>query len=336
MRHSIVEQHEMKAAWYEKNGEARETLIVGEMPIPVPGPGEVRVKIRTSGVNPSDVKSRRGRPLNSPFIIPHSDGGGIVDAVGAKVSSERIGERVWIWNGQWQRSMGTAAEYISLPQEQAVKLPDECDFDAAACFGIPVLTAYEAVRLLGDIRGKNILLIGAASSVAHYAAQFAAIRGARIIGTVGSAEKARHARAAGVAETINYKVEPVVQRVKELTAQRGVDAIIDMDFSSTVNLVRSGALAPHGKIVCYGSNSMDDVTIPFRSMLMNSMQLLFFLVYDLTAAQRSEAIEEIGKLLAAGRLVHTIGARFRLDEIVAVHEAVEQGKFMGNVLIEIN
>lgn len=325
----------MKAAWYEKNGEARETLIVGELSTPEPGPGEVRVKISVSGVNPSDVKSRRARPLNAPRIVPHSDAGGVIDAVGTGVSASRIGERVWIWNGQWQRPMGTAAEYIALPEAQAVPLPDNCDFAAAACLGIPALTAYEAVRLLGDIQGKTILLIGAASSVAHYAAQFAVLKGANIIGTVGSEEKAHHARAAGVSETINYKTEPVAQRVKEMTGQRGVDAIIDMDFSSTVNLVREGALVAHGKIVCYGSNTTDDVLIPFRPMLMNSIQLLFFLVYELTAEQRREGLAEIGKLLASGGLLHTIGARYPLADIAAAHEAVEGGKVMGNVVVEI-
>lgn len=325
----------MKAAWYEKNGAARETLIVGEKPTPQAGPGEVLVRIAVSGVNPSDVKSRRGRPLNDPFIIPHSDAGGVIEAVGAGVPPARIGERVWIWNGQWQRPMGTAAQYIALPAAQAVTLPDTCDFAAAACLGIPALTAFEAVRLLGDIAGKTILLIGAASAVAHYAAQFAVLGGARVIGTVGSAEKAAHARAAGVAETIDYKTEPVTQRILELTGKRGVDAIIDMDFSTTVNLVREGALMPHGKIVCYGSNSMEDHVIPFRPMLMNSLQLLFFLVYDLTPEQRRQGLDAISELLAAGRLKHTIGARYPLEQIVAAHEAVEGGKIMGNVVVDI-
>lgn len=325
----------MKAAWYEKNGSARDTLIVGELDTPEPGPGEVRVKISVSGVNPSDVKSRRGRPLNAPRIIPHSDGGGVIDAVGSGVSKDRIGERVWIWNGQWQRPMGTAAEYIALPEAQAVRLPDQCDFAAGACLGIPALTAYEAVRLAGDIQGKTILIIGAASSVAHYAAQFAVLKGAKVIGTVGSDQKATHARAAGVREIINYKTESVAQRVKEITGARGVDAIIDMDFSTTVDLVHEGVLAPRGKLVCYGSNQMADIAIPFRTMLMNSMQVLFFLVYELTAEQRKQALDEIGALLAANRLIHTIGARYSLDDIAAAHEAVESGTVMGNVVIDI-
>lgn len=325
----------MKAAWYEKNGEARATLIIGELDTPVPAAGQVRVKVSVSGVNPSDVKSRRGRVLNAPRIVPHSDGAGVIDAVGPGVDAARIGERVWIWNGQWQRPMGTAAEFIVLPQAQAVRLPDRCDFAAGACLGIPALTAFEAVRLLGDVQGKTILVIGAASSVAHYAAQFASMKGARLIGTVGSEQKAAHARAVGVQETIQYKTEPVAQRVKQLTGQRGVDAIIDMDFSSTVDLVRQGALAPHGTLVCYGANVMDDIAVPFRAMLTGSIKVLFFLVYDLLDWQRRQALDEIGRLLDAGRLAHTIGARFSLDDIAAAHEAVESGAVMGNVVVDI-
>ncbi len=325
----------MKAAWYEKNGEAREVMIVGEVPTPVAGPGEVRVRIAVSGVNPSDVKSRRARPLNAKQIIPHSDAGGVVESVGVGVSASRIGQRVWIWNGQWQRPMGTAAQYIVLPEAQAVELPANVDFDAAACMGIPGLTAFEAVRRLGDIKGKNVLVIGAASAVGHYAAQMATLKGARVIGTVGSEAKVAHARAAGVTDTINYKTENVAQRVKELTAGKGVDGIVDMDFSTTANLLREGALASHGTVACYGSNSAEDTAVPFRIMLTTTLSLQFFLVYDLTPVERAFALKELNAMLATGHLIHTVGARYSLDDIVAAHEAVEQGHLIGNVVIDI-
>lgn len=135
----------MRAAWYEKNGAARDVLEVGSLPEPIPGPGEVRIRIHASGVNPSDVKARAGRPLIAPRIIPHSDGAGIIDAVGTGVAGERIGERVWTWNAAWQRSNGTAAEYVVLPQDQAVHLPDNVSFEEGACLGIPALTALRAV-----------------------------------------------------------------------------------------------------------------------------------------------------------------------------------------------
>ena len=127
----------MQAAWYSKNGEAADVLEFGEQPTPEPLAGEVRVKLATSGVNPSDVKSRRARPVNDPLIIPHSDGAGVIDAVGDGVASKRIGERVWVWNAQWKRALGTASEFVCLPQGQAVTLPELVSFEAGACFGIP-------------------------------------------------------------------------------------------------------------------------------------------------------------------------------------------------------
>jgi Alcohol dehydrogenase GroES-like domain len=116
----------MQAAFYVKQGPAREVLEVGAQPTPEPGPGEVRVRLRSSGVNPSDWKSRSGRtaPMSAPLIIPHSDGAGDIDRVGPGVAN-RIGERVWVWNGQWRRPYGTAAEYIVLPSAQAVLLPKQ-------------------------------------------------------------------------------------------------------------------------------------------------------------------------------------------------------------------
>lgn len=325
----------MKAAWYEKNGEARDVLILGDIKMPEPGPGEVRVKIMVSGVNPSDVKSRRTRPLNADRIIPHSDAGGVIDAVGEGVSPNRIGQRVWVWNGQWQRPLGTCAQYIALASEMAVELPANCDFDAAACMGIPGLTAFEAVRRLGDISGKTVLVIGAASAVSHYAVQMAVMKGARVIGTVGSEAKAAHARSAGASETINYKTENVAERVKALTSGKGADGIIDMDFSTTVGYVRQGALAPHGTLACFGSNSYDEPSLPFRLMLTTSLSMKFFLIYDLTAQERVHAVKELSALLATGRLRHAIAARFSLDEIVTAHEAVEQGRYTGNVVIDM-
>jgi|SRR5580658_195744 NADPH2:quinone reductase len=326
----------MRAAWYSRNGSAREVLVVGEMPTLEPGPGEVRVRLYSSGVNPSDVKSRRTRPLSSDRIIPHSDGAGIIDRLGAGVAPDRLGERVWIWNGQWQRPFGTAAEYIALPEAQAVALPAGTDFAAGACLGIPALTAFQAVHLLGAIEGKTVLVIGAAASVGHYATQIAVRRaGASVIGTVGSPEKAAHARAAGAAATIDYKREDVAAAIRDLTGGRGVDAVIDMDFSSTARLIDAGMVAPHGTIVSYGSNSIEAVPIPYRRMLFDSLALKLFLVYELLPEDRRRALDGVTELLVSGRLDHTIGARFPLDRIAEAQETVERAGVFGNVVVDI-
>jgi NADPH:quinone reductase len=325
----------MKAAWYTRNGAARDVLTVGEMPMPEPGPGAVRVRLVTSGVNPSDVKSRRGAPPAFDRIVPHSDGGGVIDAVGPGVPASRVGERVWIWNGQWKRASGTAATFIALPAEQAVRLPDAVDFAAAACLGIPALTALQGVRLLGPLAGRTILVTGASSAVGHYITQMAVRAGARVIGTVGSDAKAAHAKAAGAAATIAYKSEDVAARVRALTDGRGADGVIDMDFSTTAPMLAQGVLAPHGTLVVYGSNVPGDNAVPFRPCLVNSVAIRFFLVYDLTADDRRTALDALTGMLERGELVHTIGARFPLDAIAQAHEAVETGATIGNVVIDL-
>ncbi len=322
----------MKAAWYEQNGEARSVLTVGDMQTPNPAAGEVLVRLATSGVNPSDVKSRRGRPMVGPRVIPHSDGAGVIEAVGDGVETSRIGQRVWTWNGQWKRPFGTAAQYIALPQEQAVPLPKNVDFATGACLGIPALTALQAVRLHGDVAGKTLLVTGAAAAVGHYAVQIAKLRGARVIGTC-SPERQTHARGAGVDELIDYKHEDVAERIKALTSGKGVDGIIDMDLSSTASLLPKGVLAPHSKFVCYGSNVPADIPISFPAMLWGSLTLQVFVVYEMKPDERRVAIAELNELLVSGQLRHSIGATYTLDDIVAAHEAVEGGRVTGNVVV---
>ncbi len=325
-----------RAAWYEKNGEARDVMVLGSLPLKAPGTGEVCVRLATSGVNPSDVKSRRARPLTDPWVVPHSDGAGVIEAVGEGVSKQRVGERVWIWNAQWQRPHGTASEAIVVPEAQAVNLPDNTDFAAGACMGIPGLTAVQAVHLAGDenLRGKKVLVTGASSAVGHYVTQLVTHYGGHVIGTVGSKDKAAHAKAAGAIETIFYKTEPVVERLKAFSQGRGVDVIIDMDFATASQWVTTGGLAPHGQLVGYGSNVVGDIPLTFRPLLFNSIGLKFFLVYDLQPADRTWCVNRLNQLMAAGQLQHTIGARFSLDQIVKAHEAVEAGQ-LGNVVIDL-
>ena len=325
-----------RAAWYEKNGEARDVMVLGSLPLKAPGAGEVCVRLATSGVNPSDVKSRRAKPLTDPWVVPHSDGAGIIEAVGEGVSKQRVGERVWIWNAQWQRPYGTASELIVLPTAQAVKLPDNTDFAAGACMGIPGLTAVQAVHLAGNesLRGKKVLVTGASSAVGHYITQMVTQYGGQVIGTVGSEQKAVHAKAAGAVETIFYKTEPVLERLKAFSGGRGVDVIIDMDFATASQWVTQGGLAAHGQLIGYGSNVVGDIPLTFRPLLFNSIGLKFFLVYDLLPADRIWCVNRTNELLVAGQLQHTIGARFSLNQIVQAHEAVEAGQ-LGNVVIDL-
>jgi NADPH:quinone reductase len=321
----------MRAAYYEKNGSARDVLSLGEVDTPKPGPGEVRVKLRTSGVNPSDVKSREGRTrkIAFPRVIPHSDGAGDIDAVGQGVPQSRIGERVWTWSGQWKRPFGTCAEYIVLPASLAVKLPDQVSYEAGACLGIPAMTAYHAVAETGSV--KTVLVSGGAGGVGHYAIQFAKARGATVITTVSSDAKAKLARSAGADHTIDYKRENIGERVMAITNKAGVDAVVEMDFSGNAKLMPS-ILHPRSKIVVYG-NASGEATIPTQFFLTNAITIQYIFVYELTQSERDAAVGAINRMLENKTLLNNVALTLPLKDIVAAHEAVEQGKALGNVVV---
>jgi NADPH2:quinone reductase len=325
----------MRAAWYEKNGAAADVLHVGEVETPRPGPGEVRVRLVTSGVNPSDVKSRAGtaRKIAFPRVIPHSDGAGEIDQVGEGVPPARIGDRVWTWNGQWKRAFGTAAEYVTLPAAQAVALPAPTGFAAGACLGIPALTAWHALALADAKPGMTLLIAGGAGAVAHYAIQFAKARGAGVITTVSSGAKAEVARAAGADHTLDYKRENVGERVAAIAGKAGVDAIIELDLAANASLIPA-VLRPKGTVVVYGTGK-PEAAIPAGFCLVNSIRLQFMLVYELTADERARAIADIGRLLAANALIHNVAKTLPLADIVAAHQLVESGTAVGNVVMEM-
>jgi NADPH:quinone reductase len=323
----------MRAAYYERNGTARDVLQVGDVETPQPEAGEVRVKLFTSGVNPSDVKSRAGvtRKIAFPRVIPHSDGAGEIDAVGDGVSSGRIGERVWVWNGQWRRPFGTAAEAITLPAQQAVPLPKNISMEAGACLGIPAYTAYQAVLAAGATDGSTVLVAGGAGAVGHYAIQFAKKRNATVITTVSSPAKAELARRAGADHVVDYKREAVGERVMAITGKRGVNAVIELELAANARLLPD-VLAPDAIVAIYGSGA-PEASIPFQFLLQNNITLKFFLVYLMNPQERARATAEITNMLERGDLLHNVARTYALDDVAAAHEMVESGTAMGNVVI---
>ncbi|WP_375507565.1 NADPH:quinone reductase [uncultured Caballeronia sp.] len=324
----------MKAAWYERNGAAREVLTVGELDNPAPQEGEVCVQVKASGVNPSDVKGRSSRPPMAARITPHSDGAGVITSVGRGVPESRIGERVWLWNGQWKRAGGTAAEYIALPAEQAVDLPDNTSFDEGACLGIPALTALRALTIDGTVLGKTVLVTGGAGAVGAYAIQFARLLGAaRVVTTVSSDAKAQIAKGLGADDVINYRNEDVVARVKALTNGRGVDRIVEVDAAANAALYPA-ALARDGMGAIYGAGK-PQVQFDFLPMIQSGAAIRFFIVYELSPAARAETVSALNGYLKTGALNHNVAERFSLEHIVEAHEAVESGRLTGNAVVTL-
>lgn len=324
----------MRAAFYEKNGSAREVLQAGEVATPQAGPGEVRVKLATSGVNPSDVKSRQGtvRKIAFPRVVPQSDGAGVIDQAGDGVPKSRIGERVWVWNGQWKRPFGTAAEYIVLPAIQAVTLPDAVSFAAGACLGIPAMTAWHVVALSQIGKGSTVLVSGGAGAVSQYIIQFAKQIGATVITTVSTAEKARVAQEAGADHTIDYRQANVGEAVMAVTGKRGVDAVLELDLTANARLIPT-VLRPKGSVIVYGTGP--EAVMPAAYCLVNAIRIQFTLVYELDAQERERAVAAIGAALARGNLVNRVAQpTYALADIVAAHEAVERGT-IGNVIVTL-
>lgn len=325
----------MRSALYTQRGPAADVLQILERRDPEPSQGEVRVKLVFSGVNPSDVKSRAGiaaRTGGFAEVIPHSDGAGVIDAVGGGVDCSRVGERVWLYNGQWERPYGTAAEFITLPADQACPLADALPFEVGASIGIPLMTAMHAVQACGSLLGKTVLVPGAAGSVGYYATQLACMAGARVIAIVSSEEKAAQARQIGAAETIHYKNEVLVERVGELTDGKGADAIIDLDAATHAPLYGQ-LLRFQGKAVVYGSNQ-PQFTMPFGPMILGFVNIYCFIVYKLPPHERQQVIEGVQAVLMDSSLRHPPTSIYPLDEIAAAHEQVERGA-NAKVLIQL-
>ena len=316
----------MRAAIYTRRGPAADVLSIVDKPEPQPSAGEVRVRLSFSGVNPSDVKSRSGvaaRAGGFPEVTPHSDGAGMIDAVGQGVDASRIGQRVWTYNGQWERPYGTAAEFITLPAAQAVHLTDSVSFEVGASIGIPLMTAMHAVQACGSLLGKTVLVPGAAGSVGFYVTQLARMAGARVIAIISSDEKAALSRDIGAADTVNYKTENLVERVQALTHGQGADAIIDLDAASHAPLYGQ-LLCFQGKAVVYGSNQ-PQFSMPFGPMILGFVSVYCFIVYKLPPAEMQQVIDSVQSALANPALRHPTTTIYPLDEIVAADRQVERG-----------
>lgn len=324
----------MRAAWYEKNGAASEVMRVGELPDPVPAAGEVRVRLYASGVNPSDVKARAGnRKVRWERVIPDSDGAGVIDAVGAGVDRRRIGERVWIYNGQWDRPHGTSARYIALPSALAVPLPDRLSYEEGACLGIPVMTAHRCLLGDGPVAGKTVMVTGGAGVVGHYAIQLAKWAGARVVTTVSSAAKAEHARAAGADIVINYRTESVVERVQETVG--GVDRIVEVDFGANLP-VTARILKPHGGVASYASARELNPVFPYADFFRLNPIIRPVFVYTMPDAAKAQAHADIARWLASSRPIFAIAARYALEDVVKAHLEVERGQKIGHVILTID
>jgi NADPH2:quinone reductase len=327
----------MKSILYTEPG-APSVLRLVERPIPVPGPGEVRVKVMVSGVNPTDVKARQNTAAPPPDTgqVPHQDGAGIVDATGDGVTALHPGDRVWTWDAAWQRSEGTAQQYVVLPKRQVVTLPDEASFELGASLGIPALTAHRALTAHpaapmqlqpGALSGLSVLVAGGAGVVGHAAIQLAVWAGATVLTTVSSQDKAGLATQSGAHHVIDYRRQDVAHVVSE-ASPGGVDIVVEVNLHANVDL-DVALLADNGVIAVYAT---------LAAMFKNA-RIQYVFTYLTETAHKLASVRAVSAAVAAGAM--SVGGdnglplqHFPLERTADAHRASEAG-VVGKVLVTV-
>lgn len=329
---------EMRAAWYERLGPAREVLTVGRLPVPMPRPDEILIKIGASGVNPHNVKERSGWLGNAAptsRIVPHGDGAGTVVLAGTEVAAFKPGDRVFVFGaGRSRGNGGTAAEFVAIPAANATILPDDLSFAEGASLGAPAFTAYYALLADGPVTGLTVLIQGGAGACGLPAIELARWNGATVITTVSSEEKAAIARAAGADHVVNYRTENVVDRVMTITAGRGVDRIVEVDFGENID-VDAAVIRSNGTVASYSSTRVTKPVFPYYRFALKGVRIHLVQVATVPPDIRAAGMRTIAALLTRGLLRPRVARRFALDGIADAHELMEQGGAIGNIVIDL-
>ena len=327
----------MKACWFEAFGAAQDVLQQGDWPTPEPGPDEVLVQLHTTGVNPSDVKKRAGAfpdLLAAGPVIPHSDGAGVIAAVGEGVSPSRVGERVFVYQAQYARQLGTAAEFVALDSERAPVLPENASFEVGACIGIPIMTAHRCVFADGRVAGQLILVTGGAGRVGHYAIQWAHRAGARVIATASNEADAMACREAGAEAVVNHREPEWGSAVLDLTGGQKIDRVIDVEFGANLpellKCLRIGAT-----IATYSSTVVPEPALPFRTMMFMDLTVRMVIVYAMPQEAKAKAVADTQAALAEDGLQHRVAETLPFDQMAKAHEIIGAGDVRGCVVVTI-
>ncbi len=329
-RHQKPEEEIVKAIRVHRTGDP-DVLQLEEVPVPEPGSGQIRVKLAAIGVNFIDTYHRRGwYPVSTPFT-PGVEGAGTVDAVGPQVTEFQVGDRV-----AYCMQIGSYAEYAVVPARLAVKLPPELDFQEAAAAMIQGLTAHYLACSTYPLGPEDTCLVhAAAGGTGALLVQIARIRGARVLGTVSTEEKARIAQEAGADAVIRYTEVDFVEETRRLTDGRGVQVVYDSVGKDTFH--RSlDCLAPRGYMVLFGQAS--GVVPPFDPQILNQKGSLFLTRpslghYILDREELLGRAQDVFGWLRDGRLRLRIDRVFPLAQAADAHRYLEARQTKGKVLL---
>ena len=304
------------------------------IPVPQPSPGEALVRVAAAGVNFIDTYKRKGLyrvPLPATL---GEEGAGTVVALGPGVTSVRAGERV-----AWSSVLGSYAEYAAIPAARLVTLPAAVDTRTAAALMLQGMTAHYLASSTFPLRqGHRCLVHAAAGGVGLLLVQIAKRRGAYVIGTAGSEQKAELARGAGADSVIDYARSDFVAEVKRITDGAGVHVIYDSVGQATF-LPGLDLLVPRGMMVLFGQSS--GPVEPLDPQVLNQKGSLFLTRPTLAhyTASREELLSRANDLFgwfAAGELAVRVGAEYELADAAAAQTALEGRQTTGKVLLRVN
>jgi NADPH:quinone reductase len=324
----------MIAAFYERQGPAAEVLRTGELAAAEPGPGEVRVRLTLSGINPGDIKKRQawlGSAMAFPRIIPHSDGAGVIDAVGPGAGPARIGRRVWVYGAQSYRPFGTAAQSTVVPGALAVDLPDAVPDQIGACLGIPGITAHRAVFADGPVSGQTVVVHGVRGSVGSLAAQLARWAGATVIGTVRTDAEADQVSTATADHVVSLQSDPA--RAIRRLAPDGADRVIEVALSANADL--DASIVRNGAVLSAYASPKDRPELPFWPMLFANVTIRLLGSDDFPQDAKDAAARDLTRAAARSALSIPVTEVVPLEQVAAAHELVESGSAAGRVLLSL-
>jgi NADPH2:quinone reductase len=320
----------MKAIQVQKTG-GPEVLTLVDLPVPKPKANEALVKIAGSGVNFIDVYFREGRyPAALPFV-DGQEASGTVTEVGSDVKSLQAGDRV-----AYSNVMGTYAEYAAVPAERLVRVPDKITDDQAAAAMLQGMTAHYLINTTYPLRkGETALVHAAAGGVGLLLVQMVKNIGARVIGTVGSAEKAKLAKEAGADEVIIYSQQDFEAETRRLTDNKGVHVVYDgvgqSTFDKGLNVLR-----PRGHMVLFGAASGPVAPMdPIKLMQKGSLSLTrpSLIHYVATREELEQRAGDVLNMIAAGKLKLRISHIYKLEEAQQAHRDLEARKTTGKILL---
>jgi NADPH2:quinone reductase len=313
----------MKAAYYDRTGEP-EVIQYGELPRPTPKDGEVLVKVGAASLNPIDTYIRSGAvPMNLPKpFIPGCDLAGTVEAVGPGAKRFKVGDRVWGSNQGLLGRQGTFAEYAAVQEDWLYPTPAGVSDEEAAGAALVGITANLGLFRCAQLKaGETLFVNGGTGGVGCQVVQQGKAVGAKVITTVGSPEKAAIARKHGADLVLNYKSDPVDDRIKDSTSGKGVDVWYETqrepDFLRTVPL-----LAPWGRMVIMAGRQAQPV-FPVGPFYVKGCSLYGFAMFNMPADEQRRCADDINRWLKEKKLEVVIGKKFKLSEAAAAHRMQE-------------